>query len=271
MKQYKIYLILILLTVGCATRDNTEFRQFSEQITLLSEETSLVLQSVVTLSELNRSEAIAEQNPELLEATILQRTGTYSLTGDTTVMHFALLNLISSSTSSTDALLYYALLLEELTNQSDFTIATSDLLNPYLGNFASVISVFVHQGKIEKSTAVTQTMMHLADSTVSDVSNNIAVSLQVTANSVQAIYVLMSARRQREIITEGYPIELVEELLQLNSASVEILSRLELLNKAWKILPGIHRELASTLSENSTSATLKILGTMLLDLREEQE
>lgn len=271
MKRYKIYLILTLLTVGCATRDNTEFHQFSEQIALLSEETSLVLQSAVTLSELNRSEAIAEQNPELLEAVVLQRTGTYSLTGDTADMHFALLNLISSSTSSANALLYYALLLGELTNQSDFTVATSNLLNPYLGNFAPVISVLVHQGKIEKSTTETQATMHLADSTVSNVSNNIAVSLQVTANSVQAVYALMSARRQREIITEGYPIELVDELLQLNSTSVEILSRLELLNRAWKILPGIHRELASSLSENSTSATLKILGTMLLDLREEQE
>lgn len=271
MKRYKIYLILILLTVGCATRDNTEFHQFSEQIAFLSEETSLVLQSAVILSELNRSEAIAEQNPELLEAAVLQRTGTYSLTGDTTIMHFALLNSISSSISLANTLLNYALLLEELTDVSDFTIATSDLLNPYLGNFAPVISVLVHQGKIEKSTTETQSMMQSADSTVSDVSNNIAASMQVTANSVQAIYALMSARRQREIIAEGYPIELVDELLQLNSASVEILSRLELINSLWKTLPTIHRELVSSLSENSTSATLKILGTTLLDLREESE
>lgn len=271
MKHCKIYLILFLLTVGCATRDNTNFQQFSEQIDLLSEETSLVLESAVILSELNRSEAIAEQNPELLETIVLQRHDTYLLTGDTSGMHYALVNLATSSENSANTLLYYSLLLTELTNKPDLSLELDDFLRQFLGDFTQVITVLVQQGKIEKSAAVIHSMMLEADSTVFNTSNNLATSLHVTANSVQAIYALMAARRQREIITEGYPIELVNELLQINNTAVEILSKLELLNSAWKIVPGIHRELTSTLSDNSTSATLTVLASMLDDLREGSE
>lgn len=271
MKHYKIYLILIALTVGCATQDSTNFQQFSEQIALLSEETSLVLETAVVLSELNRAEAIAEQNPELLETIILQRNGTYGLTGDTSEMHFALLNLSRSSENSANTLLYYSLLLSELTNEPDLTIELNDILIQFLGDFAPLITVLVHQGKIEKSAIAIQSMMIEADSAVVNVSKNLATSLQVTANSVQAIYALMAARRQRVILTEGYPIELVDELLQINTTSVEILSKLELLNHAWKVVPSVHRELTSTLTNCSTPATLTLLGTMLLDLREDTE
>ena len=272
MKNNKFYLILIILTVSsCGTRDNTELLQFNQQLTLLSEETSLVIGSVTVLSDINRAESIAEHNPEQLESIILQRNGTYSLTGDTTARHYALLNSFSTLEKSTNALLYYSLLLAELTDESDITIEISDILQPFLGDFAAAFAVLFYQGSIEKSSTATQTIMQGADSSVEDVSSNIAMSLHSTANSVQATYSLMAARRQRSIITEGYPIELIEELLELNNTTVEILARLELLNRAWSLVPDIHRELASSISDNSISATVKILGSMLLDLREEEE
>jgi hypothetical protein len=85
MRNKKIILLCAFLLTfysGCATRDNTDFQLFSVQTAILIEETASSICSARLLAELNIAEAITDGNTQLLESSILQREGPFTLKTD---------------------------------------------------------------------------------------------------------------------------------------------------------------------------------------------
>lgn len=239
--------LLVITFAGCATRDNTDFMFFHIQTGLLAEETAETIESAIALEQSNQIEAISHGDYDLLEGVILKREETFSLRADSSTLLSALNTASATAELSCRSLSAYTLLLSELTASNDLAFALNSSLEPHFGVFASVIGILVEQGRLEYDSERIHQAMLDASPAVDSISTAMAALITGTANSVQASYADIAARIQRDLLTEGFPVEYVEELFLLNGVVSDLLGRLEALHYGWTVIPIIHDELMLSL------------------------
>ncbi len=272
---YKINILLFvfLLSVfsGCATRDNADFDLFYTQVSILSEETSISIQQAQLFAELNMVEAISNGDSDLLESIVLKRTGTFVLTTDSTSIYSKLIQAEAQFSETTLLLRLYALFLAEITNydQLDFDLFPSDVPEKQL--LRAVIVSLTEFGVTEFDAKKVSLTMDEASDEILLISTSAAELIEATANAVQATYFDIATRRQIDIVTHGNPVELVEDLVFINNQTTTLLANLKILHDSWLEIPAIHAELNNSLSEETVSMTLRILIERMLLLREEEQ
>lgn len=280
--QYHIYLmrnakktlffaILPVVVCGCATGNNTDFRLFNIQTAVLARETASILESARLLAEMNLVETIADGDGELLENLILQRENVFTLSTDSTSTSAALEKSGKSVNEAALAINIYSLLLVEATESQEIAFEINAAAEPHTGILSSAIAVLVEHGTVEHDAERTRQAMRTASPAIESISEAMAELTGATANAVQAIYADMAARRQREIVTTGYPAESVNELVELNRHVTALLGDLQIIHDAWLTVPAIHNELMGSLTETSISATLRILAGRMNEIREESQ
>jgi len=262
--------ILLITASGCATRDNSDFQQFHIQSTILAEETAAKLGSVREIVEINLVEAIAEGNAQLLEDLVLQHESTFVLASDSTSISAGLARAHREVEETAFALGLYSLLLTEITESQSIAYELNSLTVPGADLLTALIATLVEHGTTEHDARKAGSAMNAASPAVESISEAMAEQTEAWANAVQAAYSDMSARRQRIITDDGYPAEAVIELLELNRQVTALLGEIEIIHDAWLIIPAIHSELISSLTDTSVSATLRILAERMNQLREEE-
>ncbi len=272
MRNKKIILLCAFLLTfysGCATRNNTDFKLFSVQTAILIEETAVSIGSARLLAELNIAEAITEGNAQLLEASILQREDPFTLKTDSLLITSGLAAAENELNDAGHAIADYSMLLDEITRPGTtlFQLTPSALPNTSL--LAAAIAVLVEQGKVEHDAEIISTAMLAAAPSMESISLSMAELTQAVANTVQASYADMAARRQMNIIMQNNSLENVEELFILNRQATTLLGKLELLHESWQNIPAVHEELRSSLSEATVSVTLRVLAERMNEIREE--
>ncbi len=262
--------ILLITASGCATRDNSDFQQFHIQSTILAEETAAKLGSVREIVEINLVEAIAEGNAQLLEDLVLQHESTFVLASDSISISAGLARAHREVEETAFALGLYSLLLTEITESQSIAYELNSLTVPGADLLTALIATLVEHGTTEYDARKAGCAMNAASPAVESISEAMAEQTEAWANAVQAAYSDMSARRQRIITGDGYPAEAVIELLELNRQVTALLGEIEIIHDAWLIIPAIHNELISSLTDTSVSATLRILAERMNQLREEE-
>ncbi len=260
--------ILLIAVSGCATRDNTDFQLFHTQTAILAEETAVTLESAQLLAEMNMVETIADGDGELLESLVLQRKNAFTLSTDSTSISAVIAGAENEVNEAALAISVYTLLLAEITESRDTAFEINTAAGPYRGVLSAAIAVLVEHGTIERDAEKTRQAMLTASPAIESISAAMAEITEATANSVQATYADMAARRQREITTTGYPGESVNELVELNRHATLLLGNLKTIHDAWLSVPAIHDELMSSLTESSISVTLRILAERMIEIRE---
>ncbi len=263
--------LILVLVAGCAIRDNTDLSNFHTQTGLLADETVNALEIAESFSHINMIEAIVDGEDELLEKLILKRESSFFMTTDSTSLSAELHRAGNAVSFTAASLSSYTTILWQLSEGNNLSLCVNSSTEPISGLFASVLIALVEQGRIEKNTGRMQQAMDEASPVIEELARAMADICVAAANSVQGCYADMSARRQRNIVNQGYLLESVEELSMLNSEVVELLAELEILHNGWLSVPLIHKELMLSLSDNSTSASLKILINRIDEIRKENE
>ncbi len=260
---------LFIIYTGCATRDNTEFQFFSVQTAILIEETASSIGSARLLAELNLIEAIADGNTQLLQYSLLQREGPFTLKTDSLLITSSLAAAEIDFNDAGHAIADYSMLLDEITRpgSSLFQIFPTASANTSL--LAAAIAVLVEQGKGEHDAETISTAMLAAAPSMESISLSMTELTEAVANTVQASYADMAARRQMNITMQNNSLENVEELFILNRQATTLLRKLKLLHESWQNIPAVHEELRSSLSEASVSVTLRVLAERMNEIREE--
>ncbi len=267
--QFFTILLLAISISGCATRDNSDFQLFHIQSAILAEETATTLESVKAIVEMNQVEAIAQGNEELLENLVLYRESTFVLASDSTTISAGLARAQSEVEETAFALSLYSLLLVEVTEPQTIAFELNDLVTTSL--LSEAVATLVEHGAIEYDAKITADAMQVASSAIESLSEAMAEITVATANAVQASYADMAARRQMEIITNRYSTDDVIELSELNRQVKALLGKLDTIHDSWVSLPAIHTELINSLTETSTSLTLRILWERMNEIREETQ
>ncbi|MCD4707285.1 MAG: hypothetical protein K8S62_06070 [Candidatus Sabulitectum sp.] len=264
--------ILPVIVSGCATRSNTDFRLFHTQTVILAEETVATMESAQLLAEMNLVETIVDDNNgELLENLVLQREGAFTLTMDSTSISAVLEKSGRSVDEAALAINIYSLLLTEVTESQNIAFEINAAAGPHKGILSAAIAVLVEHGTIEHDAERTCQAMLTASPAIESISEAMAELTEATANSVQATYADMAARRQRKIVSNGYTCKVVMELVELNRHVTALLGDLQIIHDAWLTVPAIHDELKNSLTETSISATLRILAGRMNEIREESQ
>ena len=254
---------------GCATRDNTDFQLFTVQTAILVEETNFTIRSAHLLAELNLMEAIADGNSLLLEHSILQRNGPFMLRADSLSIVSGLITAESKSKEAMHAFADYTLLLAEITRPEGAGIQLNSISSSETALLAGAIAALVEQGTAERDAETLNTAMMAAAPAVDSICLSMAAVTQCVANTVQASYADMAARRQMNITVNDSSLENVEELFVLNREVTTLLRNLEMLQESWLSIPAIHEELRTSLSEASVSVTLRVLAERMNEIRED--
>ena len=255
---------------GCATRDNSDFQLFYIQSTILTEETAATLESVKAIVEINLVEAVAEGNGELLEDLVLQRESTFVLASDSASISAGLARAEREVEETAFALGIYSLLLTETTQSQSIAYELNSLTMPGAGLRTALIATLVEHGTTEHDAEKAGNAMKAASPAIESISEAMAEQTEAWANAVQAAYADMSGRRQRIITEDEFPAEAVMDLLELNRHTAALLGEIETIHNAWLIIPAIHSELISSLTETSISTTLRILAERMDEIREEE-
>lgn len=265
--------IMLAAVPGCATRDNADFQAFHTQTAILALETAATQESALFLAEMNLVEAISDGygDGELLEFLVLQRKDPFTLQTDST----SILSVLSRAKRELDeaaiAISLYSMLLAEISEKQVIALELSALAEPFAGVLSSAIAVLIEQGTVEHDAEKTLLAMQTAAPAVESLSEAMSALTLATANAVQATYTDMAARRQRNIIEEGYPEEAVMELVVLNRQVTILLRNLQAVHDSWITVPVIHTELMNSLTEASISSTLRILTERLSEIRGEEQ
>ena len=272
MRNKKMILLCAFLFIfysGCATRDNTDFHLFTVQTAILIDETAASFESARLLAELNISEAIADGNTELLEYYILQREGPFTLKTDSLSLTSGLIDAENDLANTGHAIADYSILLDEISRSESTLFQLIPTSSPNTSLLAAAIAVLVEQGKTEHDAEIISTSMLAAAPAMESISFSMAELTQAVANTVQASYADMVARRQMNIIMQNNSLENIEEIFTLNRQATSLLGKLELLNESWKSIPAVHEELRSSLFEASVSVSLRVLAERMNEIREE--